>query len=137
MAVVKSASWCVRKIGAVPVFGFTRAKSFAVRGKHLSGSASSEISCKKNAHFAGAFRGVGLAIKAQNLKRLSTSGKKGSAPKRVRRFSKSYSAFRRPPVETPLKNSAAVLSDAMPDGVRRPTKLFGLTSVIARSTNNE
>ena len=47
-------------------------------------------------------------------------GKKGCCSNRVRRFSKSQSAFNRPPVATPLKKGAAVLSDAMPEGVRSP-----------------
>jgi hypothetical protein len=50
--------------------------------------------------------------KAQNLNRLSTFGKKGCCSNRVRRFSKSQSAFNRPVVATPLKKGAAVLSDA-------------------------
>ena len=38
---------------------------------------------------------------------------------------------------TLLKNGAAILSDAMPDGTSSPTMPSGLTSVMARSTNSE
>ncbi len=35
------------------------------------------------------------------------------------------------------KNDEAVLSEAMPDGVSRPTTLSGFSNANARSTNNE
>ena len=49
-------------------------------------------------------------MRAQNLKRESTSGKNGSRSVPRRRFSKSYSPATRPRVETDLKNFAAVRS---------------------------
>ena len=75
-------------------------------------------------------------MKAQNLKRESTAGKDGCESKRVRRFSKSYSARNRPSVDTLRKKGAAVLSEAMPEGVSRPTSPLGFTSCMARSTNS-
>lgn len=66
-------------MGAVPVFGLTRAKSSAASGKQRSGSPRSAMSCRKKAHWAESASGEGDATKAQNLKRLSTSGKKGGA----------------------------------------------------------
>ena len=63
--------------------------------------------------------------------------KKGgnSVPRRL--FSKSNRPANRPLVDTDLKNSAAVLSAHMPDGVSKPTRPPGLTRFMARSTNSE
>ena len=46
---VISASRRVRKTGAVPVFGFTRAKCDGARGKHRSGSFTVAVLWRKNA----------------------------------------------------------------------------------------
>ena len=89
MATVSSASRRLRKTGAVPVLGLTRAKSAAASGKRRSGSSLSATACRKKAQRAGAGAGARPATKAQNLKRPSTSGKNGGALWRVRRFSKS------------------------------------------------
>ena len=47
---VISASRRVRNMGAVPVFGFTRAKSEEANAKQRFGSLMVSISCRKKAH---------------------------------------------------------------------------------------
>ena len=73
MAAVSWASRRLRKIGAVPVFGLTRAKSSAEREKRRPSGpeaalSSSETLCRKKAHWAGCALGDRPATKAQNLK---------------------------------------------------------------------
>ena len=108
---VMSASRRMRKTGAVPVFGFTRAKSSGASGKQWSGSLMASISCRKKAHSVSSKRRSSPPkTRAQNLNRESTSGKKGGRSVPSRRFSKSNRLDTRPLVETDLKNRAAVLS---------------------------
>ena len=69
-------------MGAVPVFGFTRAKSAAERGKHRSGSPVSDTSCRiEGAQRAGSFGEVpGARDEGAELEPdASTSGKNGGA----------------------------------------------------------
>lgn len=72
-----SASRRARKTGAVPVFGFTRAKSSAVSGKQRSASAMASVSCRKKAQCVSAnVRSSPPQISAQNLNEACTSLKK-------------------------------------------------------------
>ena len=65
---VISASRLVRNTGAVPVFGFTRAKSSGASGKQRSGSLTVSVSCMKNAHSVSSNRRFAPPnISAQNL----------------------------------------------------------------------
>ena len=135
---VISASRLVRNMGAVPLFGFTRAKSDGASGKQRSGFSMVRVSWRKKAHSVSSNRrSVPPNIRAQNLNRESTSGKKGGSPVPSRLFSKSNRPPTRPLVEMDLKKAAAVLSAYMPDGVRSPTNPSSLINPMARSTNSE
>ena len=70
-----------RNIGAVPVFGFTLAKSAAVIANARSGSDSSSVDCRKKPQSAASNVRAGLAIIDANLNRESTSS--GRCPSRV------------------------------------------------------
>ena len=108
---VISASRRVRNMGAVPVLGFTRAKSEGASAKQRSESLMVSVSWRKKAHSVSwNRRSAPPNIRAQNLNRESTSGKKCVSPELGRRFSKSNRPDTRPLVETDLKKSAAVLS---------------------------
>ena len=75
---VMSASRRVRKTGAVPVLGLTRAKSAGARVKPRSGSSIVRVSGRKKAHLVWSKRRSSPPnTRAQNLKRESTSGKNG------------------------------------------------------------
>ena len=76
---VMSASRRVRKTGAVPVLGLTRAKSSGLRVKARSGSFAmvSVSGRKKPQRVSGKVRSGPPTMRAQNLKRESMSGKKG------------------------------------------------------------
>ena len=74
---VISASRRVRNMGAVPVFGFTRMKSDGASAKQRFGSLMVSVSCRKKAHSVSwNRRSAPPNIRAQNLNRESTSGKK-------------------------------------------------------------
>ena len=89
MSRVMSASRRVRKTGAVPVLGLTRAKSSGASGKQRSASAMVLVSWRKKAHaVASNCRCAPPKMRAQNLKRESTSGKNGGRSVPRRRFSK-------------------------------------------------
>ena len=108
---VISASRLVRNMGAVPVFGFTRAKSEEANAKQRFGSLMVSISCRKKAHSVSSNRrSAPPNIRAQNLNRESTSGKKGGSPVPSRLFSKSNRPPTRPLLERDLKKAEAVLS---------------------------
>ena len=106
MARVMSASRRVRKTGAVPVLGLTRAKSSGVSGKQRSSLRDGLLVVESDGlrivqeEGAGGLvelrRSVPPTMRAQNLKRESTSGKKGGKSVPRRRFSKSKSPATRP-----------------------------------------
>ena len=102
---VMSASRRVRKMGAVPVLGLTRAKSAGARGKQRSASLIAATPWRKKAQVVSSKRrSAPPKIRAQNLNEPCTSLKK------ILRFSKSKMAATRPVVETDWKKRAAVLS---------------------------
>ena len=74
MGRVISASRLVRNMGAVPVFGFTRAKSEEANAKQRFGSLMVSISCRKKAHSVSSNRrSAPPNIRAQNLNDAWTS----------------------------------------------------------------
>ena len=128
---VMSASRRLRKMGAAPVLGLTRAKSAAVSSSVRSGSVSSSSRlCRKKAQRVCAKARSGPPNSStQNLKLACTSGKN------TLRFSKSNKTPSRPVSLKDRKKGAAPLSAAMPLGVTKATSPSGAARVCARSTN--